>query len=81
MSKTNQRESEPLYIVILYESQAEQQLKAWHQANPTVTAQVSGSRIKLYDSRALSVFQVTWSGNWKQITVWDTWQKRHIDIQ
>lgn len=81
MSKYNKNESEALYIVVLHESQAEQRLKEWQKRNPTASASINGGRMKLFDQRSLSLFQVSFRGDWNQITIWDTWQRRHIHIE
>ena len=81
MSKHNDRQGEPLYIVVLHESNAEQQLKAWQKANPTSAAAIVGARMRLFDQRSLGLFQITWRGRWDTVTVWDTWQRRHLFVE
>jgi hypothetical protein len=81
MTKHNRTESEALYIVVLHESQAEQRLKDWQKRNPTASASIAGGRMRLFDQRSLSLFQVSWRGNWDQITIWDTWSRRHIFLE
>lgn len=81
MQKNNNREREALYIVISRDPQAEKKFKDWQQSNPSVAAEIAGSRLKLFDFRSLSVFQITWTGNWNQISIWDTWAKRHLSLQ
>ena len=81
MSKITIRESEPLYIIIVHDSSAEQKLLAWYQTNPTARVSVQGMRMQVYDQRSLSLFQVTWSNKWDTMVIWDTWLKRHINIE
>jgi hypothetical protein len=81
MSKHNAGTGEPLYIVVLHESHAEQQLRAWQKANPTADVTVVGARMRLFDQRSLGLFQISWRGNWNAVTVWDTWRRCHIFIE
>ena len=77
MTISNFRATEPLYIVIVREKNAEQQLRAWARtANAQVT--IETNRMKIFESRTLSHFQMNWSGDWQQVTIWDCWNKRHI---
>lgn len=78
MTITNFRATEPLYIVIVREKDAETALKTWARG---AGAQVSieNNRMKIFEQRSLSMFQMTWTGDWSQVTIWDTWLKRHID--
>ena len=68
-----------MYIVIVRDKNAEQQLKTWaRQANCQVT--VESNRMKIFEHRSLSMFQMSWSQGWDNVTIWDTWNKRHIDV-
>lgn len=78
MSITNYRATEPLYIIIIREKNAEQSLKLWAKtANAQV--QIETNRMKLYDHRTLNLFQINWQGEWNNVTIWDCWNKRHIN--
>jgi hypothetical protein len=79
MTISNFRASEPLYIVIVREKNAELALKEWARS-ANVQVSVDGNRMKIFEQRSYSIFQMTWKGNWDQVTVWDTWNKRHIYI-
>ena len=77
MTISNFRAAEPLYIIILREKNAEPALRDWARtANVQVT--IENNRMKIFEQRSLSIFQMTWAGDWEQITIWDTWNKRHI---
>jgi hypothetical protein len=79
MSIPNYRAVEPLYIVILRNTnQAELLFKSWIKENRIEHANISGNRMMLHDQRAFENFRITWSHSMNSITVWDTWQKRHI---
>jgi hypothetical protein len=77
MTITPTRSVEPLYIVIVREKNAQQLLIEWAKSN---NAQVSidTNRMKIFDNRAYSLFQVSWPHNWDNVLVWDCWLKRHI---
>jgi len=77
MTISNFRASEPLYLVIVRDRNAEQLLKSWaRSANVQVT--IETNRMKIYEERTLSHFQMNWSGDWNQVVIWDCWNKRHI---
>lgn len=77
MTISNFRAHEPLYIVIVRSQHGEQNLKDWARAaNCQVT--IEGNRMKIYDTRTMSVFQMGWTKGWESVTIWDTWNKRHI---
>lgn len=77
MTISNFRATEPLYIVILREKNAEQRLRDWAKTN-NVQVALESNRMKLFEHRALNLFQLSWSGNWDMVTIWDCWNKRHI---
>lgn len=74
------RAVEPLYIVILRNTQAENLLRSWVRDNKIEHANVNGNRMMLHHQQAFDRFLVTWDHNWDSITVWDTWNRRHIYI-
>ena len=79
MTIPNYRAVEPLYIVILRNTnQAETMFRTWIKENRIEHANISGNRMMLHDQRAFEQFRVTWSHNFASVTVWDTWLKRHI---
>jgi hypothetical protein len=80
MSNAYARATEALYIVIVRDKTAEQQLKQWAKNHPRAQASVESNRMKLYDPYSLSLFQVYWNGNWSAVTIWDCWNKRHIHM-
>ena len=71
------RASEALYLVIVRDRDAEQQLKEWARS---VNAQVAieNNRMKLFEDRSLNLFTVSWKHDWNNVTIWDAWNKRHI---
>jgi len=79
MTISNFRASEPMYIVIVRDKNAEQQLKTWaREANCQVT--IESNRMKIFEQRSLSMLQMSWSHGWDNVVIWDTWNKRHIDV-
>ena len=79
MTIPNYRAVEPLYIVILRNTnQAETMFRTCIKENRIEHANISGNRMMLHDQRAFEQFRVTWSHNMNSITVWDTWLRRHI---
>lgn len=80
MSSTNHRALEALYIVFLREKNAEQMLRDWAKEHK-VQAAIESNRMKLFDRRGLDLLMLYWAHDWDNVTIWDTWHKRHIYIQ
>ena len=79
MSLTNSRTVEPLYIVILRNTnQAEQLLKTWIRDHRIEHAQVNGNRMMLHDTQAFERFRITWTHSFASISIWDNWRRQHI---
>ncbi len=73
------RAVEPLYIVILRNTpQAESQFKNWIRDNKVEHASVTGNRMMLHHQQAFERFVMSWVHNWELVTIWDTWNRRHI---
>ena len=76
---SNFRASEALYLVIVRDKDAEQQLKTWareHRAQVTV----ENNRMKIFEQRSLTLFQMHWPHNWNSVTIWDCWKRSHINL-
>jgi len=79
MSGTSYRAVEPLYILIMRNNTgAEVAFRTWIKVNRIENATVSGPKMMLHDQRSFDMFKVTWLGNITNITIWDTWLKRHV---
>lgn len=79
MSLPSYRSSEPLYVLILRNhSEAEQLLKSWIKINKIEHAAVSGNRMTLHDQHSFEQFKLTWTHDVSNLTIWDTWLRRHI---
>lgn len=79
MSIPTYRAVEPLYIVMLRNNNlAEPMFKTWIRKNQIEHASVAGNRMMLHHQQAFDRFLVTWAHEWASITVWDTWNRRHI---
>lgn len=71
---------EPLYIVIYRKDCAEKDLKAWASKNKKVPASVKGNKLELYSASDLGLFRFSWAGCWHSTTIWDCWNKRHLEF-
>jgi hypothetical protein len=79
MSISNFRSSQALYLVIIRDRNAEQLLKDWaRSANAAVT--IENNRMKIFEQRSLSLFQLNWPHNWNDVTIWDYWKREHINL-
>jgi hypothetical protein len=77
MSIKNYRSSEALYLVIVRDKNAEQLLRDWAR-DQNVQVSVENNRMKLFEQRGLTLFQMNWAHSWGNVTIWDCWNKRHI---
>lgn len=79
MTISNFRATEPLYLVIVREKNAEQLLRDWaRSANCQVI--IESNRMKIFEHRSLSSFQMSWTHGYANVTIWDAWNKRHIEM-
>lgn len=74
------RSQEPLYIVILRDSHAESLLRTWLRNHNVTQASVTGNRLMIHHDHAWDKFRLTWQHDWRSITVWDAWNRRHLDL-
>ncbi len=70
--------TEPMYLVIARGTDAAQKLRQWANSN-RVKHTIQGNRLGLLDDHSLTKFQMTWPHSWDTVTVWDSWNKRHIN--
>lgn len=77
MTISNFRSSEPLFIVIVKDSNAEQNLKQWARASQCQVT-IEGNRMKIFEQRSLGRFTMDWRHGWQNVMIWDCWNKRHI---
>ena len=80
MSLPSYRAVEPLYVVILRNQQAENLLRTWVRENKIEHATVNGNRLMIHHQGVFDRFLITWNHAWDLVTVWDTWNRRHIYI-
>jgi len=78
MTIPNFRSAEALYLIIVREKNAEQLLREWARDNNS-RGTIENNRMKLYENQSLTMFQVNWSHNWNNVTIWDYWNRRHIN--
>jgi hypothetical protein len=79
MTISNFRASEALYIVIVRDKNAEQLLKNWARG-AGVQVTIDGNRMKIFEQRSFSLFQMSWNHDMNNVTIWDAWNKRHINL-
>ena len=80
MSLPSYRAAEPLYVVILRNQQAENLLRTWVRENKVDHAVVTGNKMMIHHQSTFDRFLISWNHSWDSITVWDTWNRRHIYI-
>ena len=64
-------------MVIVRDKDAEQLLRDWAREQ-NVQVSVENNRMKLFEQRGLTLFQMNWMHSWNNVTIWDCWNKRHI---
>jgi hypothetical protein len=77
MTIGNYRSHEPLYIIMVRETNAERLLRQWAQAAQCQVT-IEGNRMKLFEQRSLDRFHVDWPHAWDNVVIWDCWNRRHI---
>jgi len=74
------RSADPLYVVIVQDTNAESILQNWVRDNKIKFVIITGNRMMLHHQQAFDQLLVMWPHSWKMLTVWDTWNRRHIYI-
>jgi hypothetical protein len=69
------------YIILYRGQEPDAKFKSWIKNNPRGRARIQDNRLHLPDYRALELFQLSWSGDWKLTVIWDSWERRHIIIE
>jgi hypothetical protein len=77
MSSYNTKQGEALYIIILRDPRANEILKTWATQNKQ-EVHLANNKMSLYSQNSFDLFQVTWTGTWHNLTIWDSWNRRHI---
>jgi hypothetical protein len=67
-----------MFIIILRSPQAKNLFSAWINNNKSAWARIDDGRMHIMDHNTLNLFMVTWKHNWDDVTIWDTWNRRHI---
>ena len=78
MTSATYRSDQPLFTVIVRDTDARNLLTRWCSTSKSITARVEDNRMHLFDHNTLSLFIVTWSHAWDNVVIWDPWLKRHI---
>jgi hypothetical protein len=78
MSQPKDKHGEAMFIILLRTSQARNLFTAWINDNKNARARIDDGRRYLFDHNSLNLFMVTWRHNWDDVTIWDTWNRRHI---
>ena len=74
------RSEQPLFTVIMRDTDARNLLTRWTQTSRSIAARVEDNRMHLFDYNTLSMFLVTWAHGWNNLVIWDPWAKRHVNI-
>ena len=72
--------NEPLYIVIFRGSDAQKHLLSWAKQHGLDQRHVDKKRLNLYNQNMLDKFRMTWTQTWSAVTIWDCWNKRHLEV-
>ena len=74
------RSGEPLFTVIMRNTEAKNLLTKWTATSRSIQARVEENRMHIFDHNTLSLFIVTWAHSWDNVVIWDPWTKRHVNI-
>ena len=80
MTSATYRSDQPLFTVIVRDTDARNMLTRWTQTSRRIAARVEDNRMHIFDHNTLSLFMVTWTHSWDNLVIWDPWSKRHINI-
>jgi len=80
MTLASYRSEQPLFTVIVRDTNARNQLTQWTATSRSIQARVEDNRMHIFDHNTLSLFIVTWTHSWDNMVIWDPWTKRHINI-
>ena len=80
MTLPNYKNGDPLYTIILRDTEARNHLQRWTGTSKSIQARVEDNRMHLFDHNTLMIFVVTWSYSWDNVLIWDTYLKRHISF-
>lgn len=80
MTIASYRSDQPLFTVIMRDSNARSLLTQWTTTSKSISARVEDNRMHIFDHNTLSLFMVTWSHSWDNLVIWDPWTKRHVNI-
>jgi hypothetical protein len=80
MTLASYRSDQPLFTVIVRDTQARDWLTRWTQTSRSIAARVDDNRMHIFDHNTLSMFIVTWSYSWDHVVILDPWTKRHVNI-
>jgi len=72
------KNGDSLFTIILRDKEAKSKLSKWLGSSRSIQAKIEDNRLQIYDHNTLNLFVITWSHNWDNILIWDTWAKRHI---
>lgn len=72
------RSGEPLFTVIMRNTEAKNLLTKWTATSRSIQARVEENRMHIFDHNTLSLFIVTWAHGWDNLVIWDPWTKRHL---
>ena len=72
------RSGEPLFTVIMRNTEAKNLFTKWAATSRSIQARVEENRMHIFDHNTLSLFIVTWTHSWDNLVIWDPWSKRHI---
>jgi hypothetical protein len=72
------KNGDPLYTIIMRETDARSSLQKWVSTSRSIQARIEDNRMHLFDHNTLMIFVVTWPHGMDNILIWDTYLKRHI---
>lgn len=78
MALPTYRSTEPLFTVIMRDSDARNLLTRWSNSSKSIAVRVEENRMHIFNHNTLSLFMVTWTHGWDNVVIWDPWSKRHI---
>lgn len=72
------KNGDTLYTVIMRDPEARSRFQKWMTTSRSIQAKLDDNKLHIYDYNTLSLFVISWSYDWENILIWDSYAKRHI---
>ena len=79
MVNNSYRNHEALYLVISNDKNVRNQINEWSKQYSRSGLEFQNNQLMIYNQNSLHLFYLNWKGDGKSISIWDCWNKRHLE--